>query len=166
MSDIQTTAENSPADQAPNGARKRPSFARIVHRLAVPIVLLWIGLVVVLSIFVPSLEQVGKDHTVSLSPSDAESMVAMKRVGKVFQEFNTDSSVMIVLEGDKPLDDAAHHYYDELIRRLSADTRHVQHIQDFWGDPLTAAGSQSPDGKAAYVQLNLAGNQGESLANE
>ncbi|ORV69833.1 RND family transporter [Mycobacterium gastri] len=138
----------------------------MVHRLAVPIVLLWIGLVVVLSIFVPSLEQVGKDHTVSLSPSDAESMVAMKRVGKVFQEFNTDSSVMIVLEGDKPLDDAAHHYYDELIRRLSADTRHVQHIQDFWGDPLTAAGSQSPDGKAAYVQLNLAGNQGESLANE
>lgn len=166
MSDIPTATENSPAGLTENGAGKRPSLARIIHRLAVPIVLLWIGLVVVLSIFVPSLEKVGKDHTVSLSPNDAESMVAMKRVGKVFHEFNTDSSVMIVLEGDQPLDDKAHHYYDELIRRLSADTKHVQHIQDFWGDPLTAAGSQSPDGKAAYVQLNLAGNQGESLANE
>ena len=39
-------------------------------------------------------------------------------------------------------------------------------IQDFWGDPLTAAGAQSNDGKAATVQVNLAGNQGEPLANE
>ena len=57
-------------------------------------------------------------------------------------------------------------YYDNLIRQLNADTTHVQHIQDFWGDPLTASGAQSADGKAAYVQLNLAGNQGEALANE
>ena len=46
------------------------------------------------------------------------------------------------------------------------DTKHVQHIQDFWGDPLTASGSQSADGKAAYVQVFLAGNQGNTLANE
>ena len=46
------------------------------------------------------------------------------------------------------------------------DTKHVEHVQDFWGDPLTAAGSQSKDGKAAYVQLYLAGNQGDALANE
>ena len=39
-------------------------------------------------------------------------------------------------------------------------------VQDFWGDPLTAAGAQSNDGKAAYVQVNLGGNQGEPLANE
>ncbi|WP_272942884.1 RND family transporter [Mycolicibacterium phlei] len=44
--------------------------------------------------------------------------------------------------------------------------RHVEHIQDFWGDPLTAGGSQSKDGKAALVQLYLSGNQGEALANE
>ena len=44
--------------------------------------------------------------------------------------------------------------------------RHIEHVQDFWGDPLTAAGSQSPDGKAAYVQVFLAGNQGEALSLE
>ena len=42
----------------------------------------------------------------------------------------------------------------------------MEHIQDFWGDPLTAAGSQSADGKAALVQVYLAGNQGESLSNQ
>ncbi|WP_204081573.1 RND family transporter [Mycobacterium riyadhense] len=143
-----------------------PKFARFVHTFAVPIVLFWVGLVVVLTVFVPSLDQVGRDHTVSMSPNDAESMQAMKRVGKVFNEFSTDSAIMIVLEGDQPLGDDAHHFYDELIRKLSRDTKHVQHIQDFWGDPLTAAGSQSSDGKAAYVQVYLAGNQGETLANE
>ena len=56
-------------------------------------------------------------------------------------------------------------FIDTLIRKLRAD-KHVQSIQDFWGDPLTAAGAQSNDGKAATVQVNLAGNQGEPLANE
>ena len=52
-----------------------------------------------------------------------------------------------------------------LIGQLRSDPKHVQHIQDFWGDPLTAAGAQSADGKAAYVQLNLVGNQGETKSN-
>ena len=90
----------------------------------------------------------------------------MTRIGEVFKESNSDSVVMIVLEGEEPLGEDAHRYYDDLIRQLKADTTHVQHIQDFWGDPLTAPGAQSADGKAAYVQLNLAGNQGEALANE
>ena len=102
----------------------------------------------------------------SLSPKDAPSFEAMKRIGQVFKEGDSDSFAMLVLEGDKPLGDDAHRYYDELIRKLRADTKHVLSIQDFWGDPLTAAGAQSNDGKAAYVQVNLAGNQGEPLANE
>ena len=73
---------------------------------------------------------------------------------------------MIVLEGDKPLGDDAHRFYDTLIRRLRDDKAHVLSIQDFWGDPLTASGAQSNDAKAATVQVNLAGNQGEPLANE
>ena len=93
-------------------------------------------------------------------------MQAMKRVGKVFNEFDSDSAIMIVLEGDKPLGDDAHIFYNGLIQQLEADKQHVEHVQDFWGDPLTAAGSQSTDGKSAYVQVYLVGNQGESKAND
>ena len=89
-----------------------------------------------------------------------------KHIGKVFHEFDSDSAAMIVLEGDKPLGADAHQFYDTLIQKLSQDTKHVEHIHDFWGDPLTAAGSQSTDGKAAYVQVFLAGNQGEALSIE
>ena len=38
--------------------------------------------------------------------------------------------------------------------------------EDLWGDRLTSSSVQSPDGKAAYVQLNLAGNQGTPLGDE
>ena len=93
-------------------------------------------------------------------------MQAMERIGHNFKEFDSNSSAMIILESDQPLGDAAHKYYDSLIDKLRADKKHVEHIQDFWGDPLTASGAQSADGKAAYVQVYLAGNQGESLANE
>ncbi len=84
----------------------------------------------------------------------------------MFHEFDSDSTAMVVLEGDKPLGPDAHNFYVEMIRKLEQDRNHVEHVQDFWGDTLTAAGSQSNDGKAAYVQVYLAGNQGESLANE
>ncbi|MGV0746542.1 MMPL family transporter, partial [Mycolicibacterium sp. XJ870] len=47
-----------------------------------------------------------------------------------------------------------------------ADDKHVEHVQDFWGDPLTASGAQSSDGLSSYVQVYTAGNQGEALANE
>ena len=49
---------------------------------------------------------------------------------------------------------------------MTADKKHVEHVQYFWGDPLTAAGSQSNDGKAALINAYLAGDAGGSQANE
>jgi RND superfamily putative drug exporter len=155
------------SSQRPSDERAgRPSVAGLVRRFAVPIILGWVGIALLVSIGVPSLEQVAKERAVSLSAQDAPSLKATKRIGELFKDSNSDSVAVILLEGQRPLDDAAHRYYDNLIRQLNADPRHVQHVQDFWGDPLTAPGVQSADGKAAYVQLNLAGNQGEALANE
>jgi RND superfamily putative drug exporter len=138
----------------------------MLHTLAVPIILFWLAIAVIFSVFVPSLEVVGQERSVSLSPTDAPSMVALKHIGRAFNEGDTDSTAMIVLEGNQPLGDDAHRFYDALIRKLREDHAHVLSIQDFWGDPLTAAGAQSNDGKAVTVQVNLAGNQGEPLANE
>jgi putative drug exporter of the RND superfamily len=144
----------------------RPFVARTIRRFAVVIILAWLAMNVIVSIGVPSLEQVEKDHSVSLSPKDAPSFDAMKRMGEDFKESNSDSVAMIVLEGQEPLGNDAHEYYNGLIRELKNDPQHVQHIQNFWGDPLTAAAAQSSDNKAAYVLIDLAGNLGHTLANE
>ncbi|TDO11611.1 RND superfamily putative drug exporter [Mycobacterium sp. BK086] len=145
---------------------RRPGVARWIRRLAVPIILGWLVLIGLLTVFVPSLDVVGEERAVSVSPKDAPAVIAMMRSGKVFEESSTDSAAMIVLEGDRPLDNDARRYYGELVAALRADTTHVKHVQDFWGDPLTEAGALSADQKAVYVQVALGGNMGESLGNE
>jgi len=145
---------------------KRPFIPRTIRALAVPIIIGWVALIAVLNVTVPQLEEVGQLRAVSMSPSFAPSMIAMKRVGAVFQEFDSDSSAMIVIEGDEPLGEDTRAFYGDMIAKLEADKKHVQSVQDFWSDPLTASGAQSSDGKAVYVQVYLSGNQGEALANE
>ncbi|MDT5112091.1 MAG: putative drug exporter of the superfamily, partial [Mycobacterium sp.] len=144
----------------------RPRFARFLHRFSVLIILAWLAIAVVVTVAVPPLEQVERDHAISLSPQDAPSVQAMTRMGKLFKESNSENVGVLVLEGDKPLGDDAHRYYDSIVRQLKDDQQHVQHVQDFWGDPLTAGAAQSADGKAAYAQLNLAGQMGQALGNE
>jgi RND superfamily putative drug exporter len=143
-----------------------PFLARTIRRLAVFIILAWVALTLLVTLAIPSLEQVGEEHSVPLSPQDAPSVQAMKRMGKDFKESDSDSFAMVVLEGQQSLGDDAHTYYAKVIRDLRADTKHVEHVQDLWGDRLTAAGAQSADGKAAYAQINLAGNQGTTLGQE
>ena len=140
--------------------------ARLFRKLSVPIILIWIAIAAFLNISVPQLETVGEERSVSMSPDEAPAVIAMQRAGLVFDEYKSNSSVMIVLEGEEPLGDDARQYYSEIIRKMQADPTHVEHVQDLWSDPLTASGVQSNDGKAVYVQANIAGNQGESLANE
>jgi RND superfamily putative drug exporter len=163
---------SAPADEAQTDAipvvenKGHKGIPRFLRRFAVLIILAWIGVIAALNTVVPQLEEVSKLRAVSMSPNDAPSMIATKRVGKVFDEYSTSSSVMIVLEGDNPLGADAHAFYDKMVADLRADTTHVQHVQDFWGDTLTAKGAQSRDGKAAYVQVYIAGDQGETLAND
>lgn len=143
----------------------RPYLPHAIRIFAVPIILVWVFVTVVVNVIVPTLEVVGEAHSAPMTPLDAPSMKAMMRLGHNFHEFDSNSTVMIVLEGQQPLGPDAHQYYDKLIKQLRQDPQHIQHIQDFWGDRLTAAGAQSADAKAAYVQVNLAGNQGTTLAN-
>lgn len=143
-----------------------PVVARTIRRLTPFVILAWVALTLAVTFGVPPLEQVGEEHSVPLAPRDAPSVQAMTNMGKAFKESDSDSFAMIVLEGQRPLGDDAHTYYRQLVRELRSDPPHVEHVQDLWEDRLTAGGVQSPDGKAAYVQLNLAGNQGTTLAKE
>ena len=111
--------------------------------------LTWLAIAAITNVFGPQLEVVGPAHSVAMSSPDSPSLQAMRRIGRVFDEFDSDSAAMIVLEGEQPSVTMPTDFYDDLVRRLSQDTPHVEHIQDFWGDPLTAGGAQSKDGKAA-----------------
>ena len=149
-----------------NSPINRSGIPRFLRLFCVPVLLAWLVLTAVVNVVVPQLEAVGEANSTSLTPDDAPSLQATKLVGALFGEYDSNSSAMIVLESDKPLGAEAHQYYDGLIADLEKDKTHIQHIQDLWSDPLTSSGSQSADNLSAYVQLYIAGNQGETLANE
>ncbi|WP_081287015.1 RND family transporter [Mycobacterium colombiense] len=144
----------------------RPVIAHLLRTLALPIILLWLLITVGLGMVSPALDEVAAEHSVPMTPTDAPAYKAMMRIGHVFKEFDSDSSAMVVLEGHDKLGDSAHVFYNDIVSKLRADKAHVEHVQDFWSDPLTAAGSQSVDGKAAYVQVFLVGAQGTSASHE
>ncbi|KRQ19560.1 hypothetical protein BKG82_11420 [Mycobacteroides chelonae] len=138
----------------------------MIRRLSIPIILGWLAIAVILSISVPSLEQVEKEHAVAMNPDVAPSFQATQRMGQLFGESNSSVVAMIVVEGQQSLGDDTHRYYDELIRQLKSDTAHVQHVQDFWGDQMTQAAAQSLDGKATYVQVALTDPREGASANQ
>ncbi|WP_445166441.1 MMPL/RND family transporter [Mycolicibacterium sp. Dal123E01] len=140
---------------------------RTIRRFSVLVVLVWVAIIVGLTLGVPTLEQVAAENAVSQNPTDTPSSRASQRMADIFGGSDAETgAAMIVLEGQQPLGDEAHVYYDGLIRQFKDDPTHVKYIQNFWGDPLTSGAAQSNDGKAAYVQLLLAGKPGDAMANE
>jgi RND superfamily putative drug exporter len=140
----------------------RALVARTIRRFSVAIILGWLAIIAVLNFFVPPLEQVENQHTVSPTLTNAPSATALQRLNEDFKaadqsgQSGTGSVATIVLEGQQPLGDDAHRYYDRLISQLKDDPKHVVHVNDFWGDELTRQAAQSADGKAAYVLVLLA----------
>src|SRR5271163_2504340 len=143
-----------------HSAPRRPIVARLIRVLSIPIIVFWVLVAVGLGLLAPSLDAVADKHSVSLAPQNSPAFHGMMNIGHVFKQFDSDSTAMVVLEGQDKLGDSAHQFYNQIVTKLHADRGHVENVQDFWSDPLTAAGSQSPDGKAAYVQVFLVGAQG------
>ncbi|BBU24023.1 RND family transporter [Mycobacterium xenopi] len=137
----------------------------MVRVLAIPIIAFWALLAVSTNTFMPQVERVAEELAGPMVPHYAPSQRALLRIGEKFHESDSTNLTMVVLEADRPLGGVDHRYYDDLVRRLKGDPEHVQYVMDLWGKPITAAGAQSVDGKAAYVLLRLAGDIGQMKAN-
>ena len=138
----------------------------MVRVLAIPIIAFWALLAVSTNTFMPQVERVAEELAGPMVPHYAPSQRALLPIGEKFQESNSTNLAMVVLEANRPLGDQDHQYYDDLMRRLKHDPKHVQYVMDLWGKPITAAGAQSLDGKCTYVLLRLAGDIGQMQANE
>jgi putative drug exporter of the RND superfamily len=51
-----------------------PRIPRLIHRFPVLVILAWLGIIFLMSVAVPPLEQVAEQRQVSLSPKDAPSV--------------------------------------------------------------------------------------------
>ncbi len=147
-------------------AARRPRIASFIRRFAPLIIIGWFGMTFLLAATVPPLEVVERERSVSLSPADAPSVRAAQEMGAAFQESTGGGVAILVLEGQDQLGADTHRYYDDLVRKLREKPEYVQHVHDFWGDPLTAGAAESSDGKAVFVQLDLVGEIGQAQSIE
>ncbi|MES3636728.1 RND family transporter [Mycobacterium intracellulare] len=145
---------------------RKPRIARTLRVLALPIIVVWLLIAIGVNVFVPQLEKVAEEVSVPLSPSDAPSVTGMKHIGEKFKEYDSDNLVLVTLVGDKPLGEDAHRFYDDLVKKLQQDHEHVEHALNFWGQRFTSSGVESYDHKAAYVQVNLRGDQGGAVGDK
>jgi RND superfamily putative drug exporter len=111
--------ETSTKHAAPHA--KRPLFAHAMRVLAVPSILGWVLFAVAVSTIAPSLEVVGETHSTPMAPKAAPSLKAMMLMGHNFKEFDSNSTVMIVVEGQQKLGPDAHRYYDSILSKLRQD---------------------------------------------
>lgn len=145
---------------------KRPLIPRMVRAFAIPIIFFWGLLAVTTNTFMPQVERVAEELAGPMVPHYAPSQRSLLHIGEKFHESNSTNLTMVVFEANRPLGDSDHLYYDDLMRRLQRDTKHVQYVMDLWGKPFTAAGAQSADGRCTYVLLRLAGDIGQIQANQ
>ncbi|QIS18921.1 RND family transporter [Nocardia terpenica] len=144
----------------------RPLYARLLYLFAVPVIGVWLIAAGGLNLFVPQFEKVIEGHARSFLPDQASSVQAIAKMSNYFGGAGTNNFTYVLLEGDKPLGDAAHRYYQDLLHRLDQDRKHVNSSMDLWSNPIFAPANESSDGKAAFVLLNLTGNMGTALAME
>src|SRR6201992_3947817 len=146
---------------------KRPFLPRMVRRFAIPLIFFWGFSAVTMTAFTPKVEDVAEELAGPMVPHYAPSQRALLHIGEKFHESNSTNLTMVVFEAQhRRLGGEDHAYYDDLMKRFQRDTKHVQYVMDLWGQPFTAAGAQSVDGKCTYTLLRLAGDIGQMEAND
>jgi putative drug exporter of the RND superfamily len=118
-------------------------------------------------VFVPSLDATTSANAGPLVGRDAPSSQAAVLTGNEFKESNFTSVAVVLLETNgRKLGEEDRRYYNELVRRLLQDAKHVQSVQDLWGKPVTMSGSQSADAEAATLRVRPTGDLGSASAND
>src|SRR6185295_18827193 len=162
-----TTAVTEPPPPKHVEPVKRPRIAKLLRVLAIPIIIFWVLVAVITNVFVPSLDDTTAANAGPLVARDAPSAQAAIRMGNDFKESDFTSVAVVLLQSNgRKLGEQDHQYYNELVRRLLDDTKHVASVQDLWGKPVTMSGPQSADAEATTLTIRPVGDLGSSKANE
>jgi putative drug exporter of the RND superfamily len=144
---------------------KRPRLAKFCRQFALPIVVFWVLLGVVVNVFVPSIEENTKANAKALVPRDSPSSQAALVQGSAFRESDFTSAVIVLFETQgRKLGDQDRQFYNEVVRRLRDDKQHVQSLLDLWGKPVTKSGQQSADAEAATLTVRPTGDTGDATS--
>ncbi|OBF26999.1 hypothetical protein A5724_02770 [Mycobacterium sp. ACS1612] len=127
-------------------------------------ILLWIVMAALGPLFLPSLAQVVRDHTVNLLPARDPSTVAADLMASAFHE--SQNVLLVVLTDERGLSKSDEDTYRGLTDKLKANPGAVTAVQDFISMPPLRQVLESDDHKAWILPLSLVGNLGSPGAQD
>lgn len=134
-----------------------PRLGRMIVRRPWLVIVCWVVLAGVLSLTMPSLEEVSLTHPVDILPPDAPSAVANQRMTAAFEEAGLQSLAVVVLVDPNGLGPADEAVYRTLVGTLRRDTRDVVMLQDFLATPPLRDVMTSKDHRAWILPVGLPG---------
>ncbi len=137
-----------------------PRLGAFIVRWPWAVIGFWLALVGILSLTLPSLEEVSQRHPVSILPADAPAAVTNRHMTAAFHEAGLQSIAVVVLTDDKGLSPADEAVYGKLVDTLRQDTRDVRMLQDFISTPPLRELMTSKDQKAWILPIGLPGDLG------
>ncbi|BCI92097.1 hypothetical protein NIIDMKKI_73030 [Mycobacterium kansasii] len=141
-------------------------MARLVVRRPLIVIGFWVALAAALSMALPALTQVVREHTVEILPEDAPVMVTAKQMAEAFHEPGSQNVAVVVLTDEHGLSQADEEVYRTLVDRLRHDTRDVVAVQDFISAPPLREVVESKDHKAWFIPVSIAGELGSPQSTE
>jgi RND superfamily putative drug exporter len=137
-----------------------PRLGRLIARRPWLVIGVWVVLAGVLSVTLPSLEDVSQRHPVDLLPADAPVLVATEKMARAFHEPESESIAVIVLSDARGLSPVDEGTYKKLVDTLRRDTRDVLSLQDFLETPPLRELLTSKDNQAWILPVSLPGDLG------
>jgi RND superfamily putative drug exporter len=126
----------------------------------------WLAVAVVLALLFPQLESVVRQQSEELIPHNVASFQTVDRMSAAFGEQGSKTMLFVAMEDPAGFTPPARQRYDQLVKRLRADTNHVRLVQDLLADPVTAAQAVSKDGHAWLLPVGVTGTLGDPTAAE
>ncbi len=143
-----------------------PRLARLIARRPWVVIGVWVVLAGVLSLTIPSLEEISQRHPVDILPSNAPVLVASENMTAAFHEAGSESIAVVVLSDAKGLSPADEGTYKKLVDALRQDTRDVVMLQDFVTTPPLRELMTSKDHQAWILPIGLPGDLGSTQSKQ
>src|SRR5262249_41523379 len=130
-----------------------PRLGALIVRWPWAVIGFWVALAGILTLTMPSLEQVSQKRPVSILPPNAPSLAINRHMTAAFHEAGLQSIAVVVLADDRGLSAADEDVYRKLVDALRADTRDVLMLQDFNATPPLRDIMTSKDHKAWILPI-------------
>ena len=101
-------------------------FAGVISRHAGAIIGLLMMVAGGLMALAPNLEELALTHGSPMMPTNTQSAAALKHMAKAFGESESNNTAAVVVVKDKPFTEEDRQFRAELMKKLRADTAHVE----------------------------------------